>query len=117
MYKYITCSYYHIFKTCSNVIIIGCPGAGKSTVGAIAAKTLGMKYIDFDLDILEHAWGTKVGDKVNLTTTVITTIISSGPYLGAHNKVPLEENLTNSQMSVLYKRFAGLIKNYLNIQK
>jgi shikimate kinase len=37
-----------------NIILIGMPGAGKSTVGVILAKTLGMKFIDTDITIQEH---------------------------------------------------------------
>lgn len=32
-----------------DLILIGMPGCGKSTVGVILAKTLGMKFIDVDL--------------------------------------------------------------------
>ena len=38
-----------------NIIIIGMPGAGKSTVGVILAKTLGMNFTDTDIVIQEHA--------------------------------------------------------------
>ena len=38
-----------------NIILIGMPGAGKSTVGVILAKTLGMNFIDTDIVIQEHA--------------------------------------------------------------
>nr|WP_319375785.1 shikimate kinase [uncultured Methanoregula sp.] len=36
-----------------NLIIIGMPGAGKSTLGVILAKTLGWKFCDTDLAIQE----------------------------------------------------------------
>ncbi|MDO9326325.1 MAG: shikimate kinase [Methanoregula sp.] len=37
----------------NNIILIGMPGAGKSTLGVILAKTLGLKFIDTDLVIQE----------------------------------------------------------------
>lgn len=36
-----------------NIVLIGMPGAGKSTVGVLVAKTLGMSFIDTDLIIQE----------------------------------------------------------------
>lgn len=37
----------------SNVILIGMPGAGKSTVGVVLAKKLGYRFLDSDLVIQE----------------------------------------------------------------
>lgn len=37
-----------------NVVLIGMPGAGKSTVGVVLAKVLGHKFIDSDLVIQEN---------------------------------------------------------------
>jgi len=37
-----------------NIILIGMPGAGKSTVGVILAKILGYQFIDSDLLIQEE---------------------------------------------------------------
>ncbi len=38
----------------SNIILIGMPGVGKSTVGVILAKILGYRFIDTDLLIQEN---------------------------------------------------------------
>ncbi|MCR3923312.1 MAG: shikimate kinase [Firmicutes bacterium] len=37
-----------------NIVLIGMPGAGKSTVGVLVAKALGMSFVDTDLLIQEQ---------------------------------------------------------------
>ena len=37
-----------------NIVLIGMPGVGKSTVGVILAKLLGYRFIDTDIIIQEH---------------------------------------------------------------
>lgn len=37
-----------------NLILIGMPGCGKSTVGVVLAKVLGMAFIDADIVIQQH---------------------------------------------------------------
>jgi shikimate kinase len=39
----------------NNIILIGMPGAGKSTVGVILAKIRGMNFIDTDITIQEKS--------------------------------------------------------------
>ncbi len=38
----------------SNIVLIGMPGCGKSTVGVILAKTLGIGFVDTDLTIQQR---------------------------------------------------------------
>ena len=37
-----------------NLILIGMPGSGKSTVGVVLAKALGLRFLDVDLLIQER---------------------------------------------------------------
>ena len=38
----------------NNIILIGMPGCGKSTIGVVLAKNLGFRFIDSDLLIQER---------------------------------------------------------------
>ena len=40
-------------KRRENIVLIGMPGAGKSTVGVVLAKHLGCRFVDSDLVIQE----------------------------------------------------------------
>lgn len=44
-------------ETRKNIVLIGMPGAGKSTAGVILAKTMGMNFIDTDIVIQEKTDG------------------------------------------------------------
>lgn len=48
----------------NNVIIMGSPGCGKTTIGRILASRLGKQVVDVDNDHLEKLWKTSVADKV-----------------------------------------------------
>jgi len=47
-----------------NIVLIGMPSAGKSTVGVILAKTLGMNFIDTDL-VIQEKTGKLLQDIIN----------------------------------------------------
>lgn len=47
-----------------NIILMGPPGAGKTTVGRILGQKLGCCVIDVDDDILEKAWNMSVSEKL-----------------------------------------------------
>ena len=48
----------------NNIILMGSPGAGKTTVGRILGHHLGKDVIDVDDDVLEKVWGISVAEKV-----------------------------------------------------
>ena len=75
-----------------NIVLIGMPGAGKSTVGVVLAKNLGMSFIDSDLVIQEKKgkklheliseFGPqgfkKIEDEINASIKVNNTVIATG---------------------------------------
>lgn len=70
----------------SNVVLIGMAGSGKSTVGVILAKAIGMQFVDTDLLIQQ-----KTGEK--LQTTIDTKGLSS--FLKTEEEVLLNLSLSN----------------------
>lgn len=40
----------------SNIVLIGMPGAGKSTVGVVLAKKMGLRFVDSDL-VIQDTYG------------------------------------------------------------
>jgi len=78
--------------TKENIILIGMPGAGKSTVGVVLAKALGRHFIDSDLVIqarygkllqeLIDEYGTEgfreIENKVNSSLEAQNTVIATG---------------------------------------
>ena len=75
-----------------NIVLIGMPGAGKSTVGVVLAKRMGMSFMDSDLVIQEQEGKTlheiieergtegflEVENRVNASIQPQNTIIATG---------------------------------------
>ncbi|XP_022302794.1 threonine synthase-like 1 isoform X3 [Crassostrea virginica] len=53
-----------IFSDRYNIILMGSPGSGKSTVARILAQKLNKPSIDIDNDVLEPMWGVKISEKL-----------------------------------------------------
>lgn len=76
----------------NNIVLIGMPGVGKSTVGVILAKVLGYQFIDSDLIIQEREKRllheiiategvegfVEIENKINATIEVDKSIIATG---------------------------------------
>ena len=48
----------------NNIVLIGMPGAGKSTLGVVAAKMLNMKFLDVDL-LIQDVCGATLPELIN----------------------------------------------------
>ena len=76
----------------NNIILIGMPGSGKSTVGVLLAKLLGYDFLDSDLliqkaenkrlfEILRDSgndYFTKLEDKINAEINCENTVVATG---------------------------------------
>lgn len=72
----------------SNLILIGMPGAGKSTVGVILAKALGKTFIDTD-QLIQKNEGRPLQDIINRDGLEKFLVIEENTLLGlnAHNSI------------------------------
>ncbi len=75
-----------------NIILIGMPGVGKSTIGVVLAKILGYNFLDSDLVIQDNQklllWQIieqkgldefiKIEERVNESINVTKTVIATG---------------------------------------
>ncbi len=79
-------------KRNDNIILIGMPGSGKSTVGVLFAKNMNYRFLDVDFLIQEHEgkrlyevieekgndYFLSVEDKINASLDVERTVIATG---------------------------------------
>ena len=120
-----------------NIVLIGMPGAGKSTVGVVLAKNMGMSFMDSDLviqeqegkklhEIIEECGSDgflKVEERINASLNPTNTVIATGGSVvyGAKAMEHLGEigtvcYLKNGQTLLdLYKERTPLYEKYAQI--
>ncbi|KAJ7322238.1 hypothetical protein JRQ81_018525 [Phrynocephalus forsythii] len=54
----------HSLAGLKNIVLMGPPGSGKTTVGKILGQKLGCSFIDVDDDVLETTWNMSVAEKL-----------------------------------------------------
>lgn len=82
-----------------NLILIGMPGAGKSTIGVILAKTLAMDFLDSDLVICRETGRTlqDILDKegqdafLSLESEIVSGLHPTRTVIATGGSVPMEE--------------------------
>lgn len=84
-----------------NLILIGMPGAGKSTVGVLLAKALGKTFIDTDL-LIQKNEGRLLQDIINSDGLEKFLVIEEKAILGLN----VQNNIIATGGSVVYSRKA-----------
>ena len=55
----------------SNIVLIGMPGAGKSTVGVVLAKRMGYRFVDSDL-VIQEKYGKLLHELIENRGSIVT---------------------------------------------
>lgn len=113
----------------SNIVMIGMPGAGKSTVGVVLAKTMGMGFVDVDLVICQinggslqeivdrnsHADFLRLEEEAALTLACQRSVIATGGSMVYSEKAM--EHLKNIGIVIYLKvPLPDLEKRIINLE-
>ncbi|KAL4225963.1 Threonine synthase-like 1 [Mactra antiquata] len=82
----------NVTRSKENIILMGSPGCGKTTVGRILSTKLGKPVLDIDDDHLEPYWGMPVSDKLSE--------VGSDGFVNAEGEALLAFNAENSVISL-----------------
>ena len=112
----------------SNIILIGMPGAGKSTLGVLLAKAMGKLFVDTDIiiqqktkrllqDIIDND-GTdafmKLEEETLLTVNETNTVIATGGS-AVYSEKAMEHFKKSGKIVYLHVDFAEIEKRVTNI--
>lgn len=111
-----------------NIILIGMPGAGKSTLGVLLAKAMGMLFVDTDIiiqqetkrllqDIIDND-GTekflKIEEEILMSVDAENTVIATGGS-AVYSEKAMEYFRQNGKIVYLHVDFAEIEKRVTNI--
>lgn len=85
----------------SNLVLIGMPGVGKSTIGVVLAKHLGLSFIDTDL-LIQSKTGCRLQQTIDTQGLDQFLEIEEKVILGLHAK----QSIIATGGSVIYSPFA-----------
>jgi len=116
-------------NTKSNIVLIGMPGAGKSTVGIILAKNMAKEFIDTDImiqtvekrplqEILDsegHMALRAVEERILMTIDCHNSVISTGGS-AAYSKRAMEHLREYGTVVFLHLNFEDLLKRIHNFE-
>lgn len=114
----------------SNIVLIGMPGVGKSTIGVILAKIIGYHFLDSDLVIQEREQrllheiisqeGTegflKIENEVNASLKVERTIIATGGSV-IYGKEAMEHLRESGEIVYLKADYETIKRRLGNLRK
>ena len=118
------------YSTDKNIVLIGMPTSGKSTVGVILAKILGMDFIDTDIIIQQREGGRlehiieqrgvegfiKTEENALLDITAKNTVIATGGS-AVYSKTAMEHLAENSTIIYLKVEKEELKKRLKNVKE
>ena len=113
-----------------NIVLIGMPTSGKSTIGVILAKILGMDFVDTDI-VIQQREGMRLNEIIEdrgiegflqaeeqalLSTDVRNTVVATGGS-AVYSKAAMEYFKTGSDIVYLKVGYDEILKRLKNVKE